>query len=142
MKDNVNLNLEAGATFFLSQDKDVFIPGALSMIYEKDAKDKRTKNALEIENVKGLRIAYLTIDWDEEHVEEKWQSALVMKKVSDFEIVSFKGRQRLKNSDNPAIETEDTSDGLIRDSKAIEGCGTFVSFKGIDTKEIEVRNSN
>ena len=48
----------------------------------------------------------------------------------------------MKNGDNPAIVMEDTSDGLIRDSKAIEGCGTFVYFKGIDTKEIEVRNNN
>lgn len=111
-------------------------------ILPEDAKDKRTKNALEIENVKGLLVADLTIDWDEEHVEGKWQSALVMKRVSDFELVSFKGRQGLKNGDSPAIVMEDTSDGLIRDSKAIEGCGTFVYFKGIDTKEIEVRNNN
>jgi hypothetical protein len=108
----------------------------------EDAKDKRTKNALEIENVKGLHVADLTIDWDEELVEEKWQSALVIKRVSDFELVSFKGRQGLKNRNNPAIVMEDTSDGLIRDSKAIEGCGTFIHFKGIDTREIEVRNNN
>jgi hypothetical protein len=108
----------------------------------EDAKDKRTKNAMEIENVNGLHLADLTIDWDEEHVEEKWQSALVMKKVSDFEIVSFKGRQGLKNGNNPAIVMENTSDGLIRDSKAIKGCETFVYFKGTDTKEIEIRNNN
>jgi hypothetical protein len=108
----------------------------------EDAKDKRTKNAMEIENVNGLHLADLTIDWDEEHVEEKWQSALVMKNVTDFEIVSFKGRQGLKNGNNPAIVMENTSDGLIRDSKAIKGCGTFIYFKGTDTKEIEIRNNN
>jgi polygalacturonase len=37
MKDNVNLCLEAGATFFLSQDQADFMQGALSMIYAKDA---------------------------------------------------------------------------------------------------------
>src|SRR4028119_1596886 len=39
LKDNVTLNIEAGATLFLSQLKDDFIEGARSMIYAEKAKN-------------------------------------------------------------------------------------------------------
>ena len=39
LKDNVNLNLEAGATLFLSQDADDFIQGSRTMIFAQDAKN-------------------------------------------------------------------------------------------------------
>jgi len=37
LKDNVNLNLESGATLFLSQDPADFIQGSRTMIYAQDA---------------------------------------------------------------------------------------------------------
>ena len=39
LKDNVNLNLEAGATLFLSQDPADFIQGSRTMIFAQDAKN-------------------------------------------------------------------------------------------------------
>jgi len=108
----------------------------------EDAKDKRASNAIEIENVRGLKIRNLSISWTEDQVEEKWQSALVMKKVTDFEIESFSGRQGLKNSDVPAIRMEDVSEGTIRESHATEGCSTFIRFQGQVCKDITLRNNN
>ncbi len=37
IKDNVDLHLEAGATFFLSQDRDDFSPGGRTMIFAENA---------------------------------------------------------------------------------------------------------
>lgn len=108
----------------------------------EDAKDKRASNALEIENVRGLKIRNLSVNWTEDQVEEKWQSALVIKKVTDFEIESFSGRQGLKNSDFPTIRMEDVSDGTIRESYATEGCNTFIHFQGQECKDITLRNNN
>ena len=39
LKDNVTLHLEAGATFFLSQDQQDFIQGSRSMIFAENAKN-------------------------------------------------------------------------------------------------------
>jgi len=39
LKDNVTLNLDPGATLFLSQNRDDFIQGARCMIYAQDAKN-------------------------------------------------------------------------------------------------------
>jgi polygalacturonase len=39
LKDNITLNIEAGATLFLSQLKEDFIEGARSMIYAENAKN-------------------------------------------------------------------------------------------------------
>ena len=108
----------------------------------EDAKDKRASNALEIENVLGLKIRNLSVNWTEDQVEEKWQSALVIKKVTDFEIESFSGRQGLKNSDFPTIRMEDVSDGTIRESYATEGCNTFIHLQGQECKDITLRNNN
>ena len=39
LKDNVTLNLEGGATLFLSQDRDDFLRGGRAMIYAENAKN-------------------------------------------------------------------------------------------------------
>jgi hypothetical protein len=108
----------------------------------EDAKDKRTTHALKIENVTGLRIRNLSVEWTEDQPENKWQSALVLKNVSDFEIRSFSGRQGLKESNTPAIHLEDVSEGLIADSHATAGCAAFINLVGLKSQEIVLRNNN
>lgn len=108
----------------------------------EDAIDKRSSHALEIENVKGLFIQDMTIKWDEEVPEKNWQSALVVKKVSDFEIRSFSGRQGLVNGSSPAILLENISEGLITESKAEAGCKTFIRVSKAESKNIVLRNNN
>jgi polygalacturonase len=39
LKDNVTLHIEAGATLFLSQDREDFIPGARTMIFAEHVKN-------------------------------------------------------------------------------------------------------
>ena len=111
------------------------------MDYE-DFKDKRATNALEIENVRELKIRDLSVKWSEEQIEKKWASALAIKNVNDFEIVSFAGRQGLLKSDFPAIRMENVSEGLIRESKAAANCGTFIHVSGDTSQDITVRNNN
>src|SRR4030043_1070742 len=92
----------------------------------EDAIDKRSSHALVIEDVRGLFIRDLAVKWDEEGPEKNWQSALVLKNVTDFEIRSFSGRQGLINGSSPAIFLENISEGLIAESKAEAGCKTFI----------------
>jgi hypothetical protein len=95
----------------------------------EDAKDKRSSDALQIQGVEGLKIRDLSVKWSGE-AEPKWQSAMVLKNVSDFVVDSFSGRQGLNNGSDAAIVLDGATDGVIRNSKATEGTNTFVYVKG------------
>ena len=108
----------------------------------EDTIDKRSSHALVIEDVKGLFIQDMIVKWDEESPEKNWQSALVLKNVSDFEIRSFSGRQGLINGSSPAILIENISEGLIAESKAEAGCKTFIRVSKAESKNVVLRNNN
>ena len=103
---------------------------------QEDTKDKRATHAMVIEKVKGLQIRNLTIAWKEDRVEPKWGSALILKDVKDVTIDSFSGRQGLKTSSAPVIVMENVSDGIIRNSAALEGTKTFVHISGSETHDL------
>lgn len=107
----------------------------------ENKKDKRATHALRIENVHGLKIRDLTIHWSEE-AEDQWKSAISLKKVTDFDIDSFSGRQGLKNSEEPAILMDDVSDGIIRDSSAAVDTNIFIRLSGKESKDISLRNND
>jgi hypothetical protein len=105
----------------------------------EDAKDKRATHALQIEGVNGLKIRDLSVKWSEDQPEEKWESALVLKDVSDFVIDGFSGRQGSKGSKFPAIVLGNVRDGVVRDSKALVGTGTFIRVEGAGSNDIVLR---
>jgi polygalacturonase len=111
----------------------------------EDAKDKRSTHALHFQGVEGLKIRDLSVKWAGE-AEPSWQSAVVLKNVTDFVIDSFSGRQGLKNGSAAAIVLDDATDGVIRNSKASEGTNLFVQVKGnpnnfVSFKENETRKA-
>lgn len=108
----------------------------------EDAMDKRASDSFLFENIKGLSINDLSVDWAEDNPEPAWGSAIVLKNINDFEIRSFKGRQGLKESPTPAILLDNVSDGLIAESKAVSGCSTFISIKGKECRDIVLRGNN
>ena len=57
----------------------------------ENAVDKRATHALYLEHVRGARIRDLSVRWSEDASEPKWQSALVVRRVSEFEIADFTG---------------------------------------------------
>ncbi|HEX6892377.1 MAG TPA: glycosyl hydrolase family 28 protein [Chryseolinea sp.] len=107
----------------------------------EDAKDKRATDAIRVENVKGLKLRDVSVEWNQKETEAAWQSALVMKNVSDFIVDAFSGRQGLTEKDIPAIVLEDCSDGVVRNSFAAHGTATFVHVQGAGTKDISVTNN-
>jgi hypothetical protein len=108
----------------------------------EDSRDKRATDALRIEAVSGLKIRDLTVNWTEIEPETKWQSALVLKNISELEIESFSGRQGLRNGKAPVILLDNVKDGIIRDSRAAPGSGVFVQVAGDQTRDIILRNNN
>ncbi|MDD2381623.1 MAG: glycosyl hydrolase family 28 protein [Mariniphaga sp.] len=103
--------------------------------------DKRTGHAIKFENVKELRVRDLSVKWSEDRIEKAWQSALALENVMDAEIRYFSGRQGLKSSDIPAIRLTDVSEVLISESRATEGCGTFVHVQGDSSNEIILKGN-
>jgi len=124
------------------QIENIWITNVQIFMNPEDAIDKRATHALEIENVQGLKIHNLSVRWAEDQVEKKWQSALVLENVADFELLSFSGRQGLRDSAYPAIMLDNVSEGIIGDSAATTGCGTFIQFIGDKSNNITLRNNN
>jgi hypothetical protein len=105
----------------------------------ENARDKRATDAIRIENVKGLQLRDVSVEWNEKETEPSWQSALVLKNVRDFTVDTFSGKQGLRDKDVPGIVLEDCADGVVRNSSATEGTGTFIHIKGAATKDIALR---
>ena len=56
----------------------------------ENAADKRATHALYLEHVRGAHIRDLSVRWSEEAVEPKWQSALMLRRVSEFEVRAYR----------------------------------------------------
>jgi len=107
----------------------------------EDYKDKRATHAFVVEDVVGLTIRDLAIEWSVGETEKKWQSALALNRVGDLVVDSFSGRQGLVTKDAPAILLENISAGILRDCHAPEGTATFVHIKGDATQNILLKNN-
>ncbi len=107
----------------------------------EDTKDKRASDAIRIENVKGLKLRDVTVEWNEKQTESAWQSALVLKNISDFNVETFAGRQGLRDKDVPTIRIEDGTDGVVRNSSASNGTATFIHVKGVGTKDLAMKDN-
>lgn len=105
----------------------------------ENARDKRATDAIRIENVNGLQLRDVSVEWNEKETEPAWQSALVLKNVQDFTADAFSGRQGLRDKDVPGIVIDNSADGVVRNSSAVEGTATFIHIKGAGTKDLELR---
>ncbi len=106
----------------------------------EDAKDKRASHALQIDGVKGLRIRDVSVDWAAD-TEPTWGSALALRRVSDFRIDGFRGRQGLTASDAPVIALDDCVDGAIVDARAEDGARRLAHVRGGATRGLVIRDA-
>jgi hypothetical protein len=112
----------------------------LTMLPE-NAPDKRADDALFIESARGVHVRDLSVRWAEEETEPKWRSALVLRKVSDFDVDGFKGRQGLPSSSAAPILVEDADRGVIRNSEATEGSRRLVHVGGAGASGVTISGS-
>ncbi len=105
----------------------------------EDAKDKRASHALRVDGARGLRLRDVSVDWAGE-TEAKWGSALSLRRVTDFRIEAFRGRQGLAGTDTPVLALEDCADGAIADARATAGARRFIHVAGEATRDITVRD--
>jgi hypothetical protein len=112
----------------------------LTMLPE-DAKDKRATHAVVLDRVRGLRLRDLSVRWAEEGAEPKWGSALVLRRVTDFDVDGFEGRQGLRTSGAAPILLDDAANGVIRNARATEGSRRLVHVSGATAGAIDVSAS-
>jgi hypothetical protein len=70
-------------------------------------------------------------------VEKSWRNALSLKKVSDFSIDDFAGRQAQQDG-SAAIRIDHSSEGEVRNSHAKAGCNVFVELLGPESATIRL----
>ena len=107
----------------------------------EDAVDKRASHALVFENASGVQLRDLSVRWTDEGAEPKWQSALALRNVTDFEIDGFKGRQGKLASETAAILLDGARRGAIRNPLALEGSRHLVHVSGGSTNDITISGS-
>jgi hypothetical protein len=104
----------------------------------ENAADKRATHGLYLEHVRGAQIGDLSVRWSEEAVEAKWQSALVLRRVSEFVVAGFTGRQGIAAANHPAIVLDETKHGVVRDARGTSGSRRLIHVLGQPTTDITV----
>jgi hypothetical protein len=57
----------------------------------EDRPDKRATHGLVFERVKGLALRNVEVEWDRDHPEPGWESALVLRDVEGLSLEGFSG---------------------------------------------------
>ncbi len=109
-------------------------------VLPEDAQDKRATHAMAIEHARDLRVRDLSVRWSADPVEPKWQSALVLRHLSDFAVDGFAGRQGLAGTETPAILLDQAVRGAILNARGTEGCRRLIHVQGADTRDITVKD--
>jgi hypothetical protein len=112
----------------------------VSMLPE-NAVDKRATHAMSLEHVRGLRIRDLSVWWSAGEVEPKWQSAVVLRRVTDFALDGFAGRQGRAATETAAIVLDQSADGTIVNARGAAGCRRLIHVQGDATRDISVKDS-
>jgi Glycosyl hydrolases family 28 len=107
----------------------------------ENAVDKRATHALQLEHVRGARVRDLSVRWAEDAAEPDWQSALVLRNVSLFDVAGFTGRQGLRGGNHPALLLDESQDGTIRNARATDGCRRLIHVQGQATRNLAVSGS-
>jgi hypothetical protein len=142
--DNVVAHVRGTSTIVGHPDRaieNVRLSNVQVMMLPEDAADKRATDALVIDHVRGLRMRDVTVDWSADPVEPRWGHAIVVRRVSEFEIAGFAGRQGVRDTDAAAIVLDEAADGAIVDARGTDGCRQLVHVQGEATRDIVVRGS-
>lgn len=121
--------------------ENITISDLQMFMQSENAVDKRATHAIKIDGVKGCKLRDITVAWANEKTEPMWESALYLRDVDHFDINGFTGRQGLVPGLAPAIVLDNVAAGVIRNSRADEGCQTFLHIRGTNTKDVKLKSN-
>lgn len=103
--------------------------------------DKRATHALEATFVDDLDIENLTITWETDSTEDKWEHDLYLEAVHGFELNGFKGQGRgLQRI--PLIHLNNVKNALINQAEATQKVHYLISVSGEESSDILVKDAN
>jgi hypothetical protein len=104
----------------------------------ENAADKRATHALYLDQVRGGHLRDVSVRWSESDTEPKWQSALVLRRVSDLDIDGFTGRQGIAGSENAALVLDEAQHVAVLNARATEGCRRLIHVQGRSTTDVTI----
>ncbi|WP_305728229.1 glycosyl hydrolase family 28 protein [Haloferax sp. Q22] len=94
-----------------------------------------------VENARDVTMRDVTVEWDEDgDLPDYYRSGLACEDVDGLLVDGFVGRQAHRDDDAAAISLADTTDITVRNSRATEGTGTFLSLSNTDSERLFVNN--
>lgn len=111
-------------------------------MHAEDKPDKRATHGLVVREVENLTLDQVSVYWDEEKMEEKWQSAMLAEDVNFLTINSFRGRQGKKNSTDPVIALHNVQNAIVRRVEPVANTDVLVKISGKQAKNIKLLNND
>jgi len=90
--------------------KNISVSNLRVKMLPENKPDKRATHALVFQNIDGLALRNVEVDWDRENPEPKWGSALVLRDISDLVLQGFRGSAGGPRGDAPAILKEEVAE--------------------------------
>jgi len=107
----------------------------LTVAHDPGAAYDKTVHGFVFKQARNLRLKDVEIVW-EGPASEKWQSALALDEVQDLVLDGVKAAQAPGLETAPAVLMHQVDDAVIRNCRAAEGTGTFLTLAGEGTKDI------
>ncbi len=83
--------------------EDIMIANLRVQMLAEDRPDKRTTDALVFQQIDGLTLRNVEVEWDRTNPEPGWRSALVLREVSDLRLQDFLGQAARADGPFPAL---------------------------------------
>jgi hypothetical protein len=100
-----------------------------------DAPWKKSPTALTIENARNFKLKEVEIAF-EAPSNDHWESALVVQNVEGLVLDGVSARQAPNGTQASAVVIKNVQNAVVKNSKAVEGAGTFLQIAGEETKDV------
>jgi hypothetical protein len=121
---------------------NVFMNNVQLFMEAEDAPDKRATHALLARDVKDLSIEHLRVSWDENKIEENWESAFLAQDVDFLRINNFHGRQGLRGKSIPVIELQNVKNAILTNIEPSAKTEVLIKVSGENSKNLNFLNND
>ncbi len=94
--------------------EDLTIANLRVKMMAENQPDKRATDALMFQEIDGLTLRGVDVEWDREQPEPQWGSALVLRDVSRFLLQDFRGQAARPDGPLPAVRKENVTERPAR----------------------------
>jgi len=107
----------------------------LTIAHDPDAAYDKAVNALVFKQARNLRLRDVEVVW-EGPASERWRSAVAFEDVQGLVLDGVAAVQAPGAESAPAVLLNEVDTAVIRNCRAADGTGTFLTFAGAGTKDI------